>query len=566
MALTNVESRPSPGIEAVPDAPGSAHAATERVLRIVVLVWSAAWIVLMASEGADTSLAPALTWAMLAGLAVGWVVVVLARLPVGTAYVAALAGTALVQALLTPPLGLWSESGLLLTWTNLAAISCGFVVAGARGRIAVAAIAAGQLLILTTRAWADGTVAVAWPGVVAAAAYALADGMAAHVAASAVRGQARETDAAAERLAVERARRAVREARVREAERISRVLHDTVLNTLGALRRGIDPAETGALRARCAHDLDELRHLRDTRFETTGDTGVGAEALVHALTARASVLSLELDVRSRITATTTLPTPVADAVAGACAEALVNVAKHSGTRAAVLSLTWDGAVLEVGVHDEGCGWSGELLPEHGVSRSILGRAIEAGLDPLVATAPDRGTTVSLTWQAPVALEEPAERRGRRRRPGRGPRARDRRRPRRQLAGRAAGLPLAGLLAEHRLGRHPRRARDRRSRAGADLAHRRTRWPGADPVGVRRAARGRHLPRHRRCRRATPRRARSSARAGGGSTARWSCCSRSCCSPAAGGGPRPGRSRWCSARSRSTPGPLRSRTTASGCPR
>ncbi len=384
----------------VDDPPPSSRAAVDRALRIVVLVWTGAWIPLMAFLEVDSENPTSpISATMLAALMVGWVVVVAARLPINGWYVAALAGTALVQATLTEPVGLWAESSLLITWTNLAALCCGFTIAGARGRLAVAVIAGTQLTVLTSRAWIDGTVSSAWPGVVAAAAYALADGMAAHVAASAVRTQADSTDVVGDQLALERRSLATRGAELRETERVSRVLHDTVLNTLGAIRRGVDPAEVEAVRARCALDLRELRGLRDRRFEATGDTGVRADAVLRALGARAAVLSLTLDVRGRVSTSASIPTGVADAVSGACGEALVNVAKHSGTRAAALDLDWDGAVLAVEVHDDGRGWSGELPPERGVARSIMARAADAGIEALVVTAPGAGTTVSLTWRA-----------------------------------------------------------------------------------------------------------------------------------------------------------------------
>ena len=110
-------------------------AAVDRALRIVVLVWTGAWIPLMAFLELDSEdpTSP-ITVTMLAALMVGWVVVVAARLPVNGWCVAALAGTALVQATLTEPVGLWAESSLLITWTNLAALCCGFTIAGARGR------------------------------------------------------------------------------------------------------------------------------------------------------------------------------------------------------------------------------------------------------------------------------------------------------------------------------------------------------------------------------------------------------------------------------------------------
>lgn len=382
-----------------PQAGGSALAATTRALRIVVLVWSAAWLALMGlSGGVGDSDAPVLSWAMLGALLVGWLVIVVARLPVTGVAVAALAVTALVQAGLSAPQDVWSQSSVVITWTNLAALTCGLVCTGVRGRIAIGAIAGGQLVVLSTVSLAEGSFGLAWRGILAAAAYALADGMAAHVAGAAVRAQARDTDAAADQLARERGLHAAREAETREVERVARVLHDTVLNTLGAVRRGVAPADVDALRARCAQDLVELRRMRDRSFDATGSTGVFPERIVRSLASRAEVLALALVVDARISSPEPLPTQVGDAVHGACSEALNNVARHSGVRRARFSLAWDGAQLDVSVADDGRGWSGEVADGHGVSRSILDRAEEAGVEALVATAPERGTTVSLSWR------------------------------------------------------------------------------------------------------------------------------------------------------------------------
>ena len=38
------------------------------------------------------------------------------------------------QALVTDPLELWGDASVLITWTNLAALCAGFLIAGSRGR------------------------------------------------------------------------------------------------------------------------------------------------------------------------------------------------------------------------------------------------------------------------------------------------------------------------------------------------------------------------------------------------------------------------------------------------
>ena len=321
MAHASVEARPQPGHHALPDAPGTAQAATERAMRIVVLVWSAAWIVLMAVfEGVDqqprarAQLGDAggprdrlgRRGARPAARRHGVYVAVARRhrAGAGRAHPAARAVVAVERAASPGPTSPPSR--------------CGFLVAGTRGRLGVvahrrdAAAHPHHARLVGRRRWHSRGTAI-----VAAAAYALADGMAAHVAASRCGAQARDTDAAAD-APRGRARRAGRArgggARVRA--RLARAARHRAQHARRAAPRGRPRRDTtrSARAARttcasCATCATTLRrHRRHRRQRRRARAARSPRA---APCSRSSV-----DVRSRITTTTTIPTAVADAVAG----------------------------------------------------------------------------------------------------------------------------------------------------------------------------------------------------------------------------------------------------------
>ena len=196
-----------------------------------------------------------------------------------------------------------------------------------------------------------------------------------------------------------------------EQVRMTRTLHDTVLQTLDsmAMRRehdedGPDRADRGSaherlaeLRAAAARQAVELRQLLQI------GTGVGVSSTAAMLAAfvrefagmglRVELVVDDLDGRE--------PEPaVRNALGAAAREALTNVVKHAGVRTAIVraALTPDG--VEVTVRDHGRGFDPRhRTPGFGIDQSIVARMREAGGDAIVWSRPDRGARIRLVAPA-----------------------------------------------------------------------------------------------------------------------------------------------------------------------
>ncbi len=182
-----------------------------------------------------------------------------------------------------------------------------------------------------------------------------------------------------------------------ELRRIERNLHDGTQNKLvgvvmmlgiaeRTLKQNPDNALQALLRAQDAAGdaLEELRNVvRSIHPPVLEDLGL--DGAIQALAARCPVpCVLEADQLGR------LPAAVEAAAYFAVAEALTNVAKHSGARRAMVRLGTDGSRLTVVVHDDGKGGADE---KRGTGLDgIRGRV--AALDGTAAiSSPEGGPTV-----------------------------------------------------------------------------------------------------------------------------------------------------------------------------
>lgn len=202
-----------------------------------------------------------------------------------------------------------------------------------------------------------------------------------------------------------------------EAERlrIERDLHDGVqprlvalAMTLGMARPKIatDPARAEQLVGE-AHEeskaiMAELRQLaRGIHPAVLTDRGL--DAALSALAARSAIpvdLAVSLPVR---------PGREAEAVAYfVVSEALTNIARHSGARAARVDLRGDEDVLHLRIDDDGVG--GAAVRRDGVSTGLAGltdrvRATGGRLD--IASEPGRGTHLAATIPVSPSWKDPA---------------------------------------------------------------------------------------------------------------------------------------------------------------
>lgn len=199
-------------------------------------------------------------------------------------------------------------------------------------------------------------------------------------------------------------RAAVVDARAAELRRIERDLHDGAQAKLVAIRMQLGLA-------RGAGDLEQVRAMIDEAREVAGEALAELRDLVRGLhppvladrglagAIEASALLCPMPVEVDIDLPGRVPAPVESAVYFAAAEALTNVAKHSGASRAWVRLRYGDGVVRLVVGDDGRG---------GVRRDAGGgvRGIEERLSvfdgSLAVSSPAGGPTV-LTMEVPCVL-------------------------------------------------------------------------------------------------------------------------------------------------------------------
>ena len=170
-----------------------------------------------------------------------------------------------------------------------------------------------------------------------------------------------------------------------ERGRFDSIVHDAVIGGLLIAGRGLDDNAARHLAAYDSGGVDSV---------SGGDDWPSRVRDV----ARRLGLDLVLQVRG-------MPrqTWVSDAIFTATAEALSNVARHSGQTQAHIQAFFNPRLMKVVIRDEGRGFDlAQRSPRRaGISTSIQGRLRAVGGDAEIESAPGRGTTVSLTAR-PVA--------------------------------------------------------------------------------------------------------------------------------------------------------------------
>lgn len=382
----------------------SAVDATARVLRLTAVIWAAAWLItLLVAYLPDPGIVvfPAVTTVALAALVGSWLVLAFARRVPPWPFVAVVGATGLLAAATVQVAGLPGHALFLTTWLNLGAIAAALLLPSRRAAVVIITLASSSLAIIGVRLLGHPGADGAWRSALMASAYCVAVGMAVRVASSVVRQAARRADEEAERARRAAVRQAEQDAHRDEAERMGRLLHDTCINTLGAIRSGVGARLPDALRVRCAADLE--------RLNASGREAVEADRtiadLVTALRAEAQLIG----VPAQVTTTTDPAMEVGSdrwvAARGAVREALLNVAKHVPEPRAWVAIGAPAGALTVEVRDAGPGWSGDIEPGRGIDRSIRRRAEATGGALALETGPTVGTCVTVSWPpAPAATD------------------------------------------------------------------------------------------------------------------------------------------------------------------
>ncbi|MEV0259900.1 ATP-binding protein [Streptomyces sp. NPDC050617] len=199
----------------------------------------------------------------------------------------------------------------------------------------------------------------------------------------------RTADAAAARTAAARRGHEVAQAQ-RSAEReYLATLHDTACATLLMVAVRGESIPGDVLRRQAAKDLRQLAAERVTTGESEVADELREEIAGHPLRVRAEFAD----------GLGSAWGPAVVALRGGVAEALRNVALHSGVGHATVRAERVGDRVTVTVGDDGAGFDVTLVPAHcrGLAWSVVERMSSVGGRATVDSAPGRGTTVRLEW-------------------------------------------------------------------------------------------------------------------------------------------------------------------------
>ncbi|GAA0945627.1 sensor histidine kinase [Virgisporangium aurantiacum] len=187
----------------------------------------------------------------------------------------------------------------------------------------------------------------------------------------------------------------------RDAERTAlTVLHNGPLTTLTLVAQGgLSEQTVAAVRAQAAIDLAVLAAERAERPGQGADT-IESVKLADLLDRTAAILRHRVDV-DLTTTQCTVPAAVAQAFAGATAEALENVARHAGVGAASVRLDADEERVTVTITDTGRGFDPAVVPANrfGLRESITGELERVDGKARIISARGKGTTITLEWPA-----------------------------------------------------------------------------------------------------------------------------------------------------------------------
>ncbi|MDQ6522990.1 ATP-binding protein [Nocardioides sp. LHD-245] len=391
----------------VPDLSGWATRSLTDALTRAFLVGTAGWQVVMllavvASPGPVSALLPLLaahaaalvaTLATRAGRLPTWV-------PVLAVYALFLADWAAADSMDDPLL-------FAACWMmNLGGVTPAFVL---RGRTALVLPALSSVLVPAAMLALRPDLPTTLPVAVVVTVWAIV--LATRVGQSYLFDFAARADAEAAAAHRDQAAVASQAAASRAAAEDTRVLHDTVINTLAAIASGggaVRDAE--AVRQRCARDIATVTALQAGAEPIGDDDGIRTASY----DARIRVRHLGLDDAALTTIEDTLAPLRLRALRRATTELVQNAAKHAGVDEVRVHAETHGGDLVVTVADDGVGFDHRAARAGragGLTTSVFDRAREAGIDVDLDTAPSAGTRVRLTVPGGSAPMARPDRRG-----------------------------------------------------------------------------------------------------------------------------------------------------------
>ena len=172
-----------------------------------------------------------------------------------------------------------------------------------------------------------------------------------------------------------------------------RIVHNGPLTILTMAFHSGAQRPTAMVRRRAAEALAALRDMTVITTSTSAGQARLDERLAR-VTAWYEVLEVTADLEPCL-----VPADVADAFAGAVAEALENVVRYAGTQRATVLLRDEHNVVRVTVADEGRGFEPALVSGFGfgLREDLAGRMTAARGSSAVRSRPGAGTEVHLEW-------------------------------------------------------------------------------------------------------------------------------------------------------------------------
>lgn len=385
--MTGIDERSVPA--PVDDSHRGSRSATEAVelaLYRAFIGGAAMWqIVLLAVDWAGQTTPALRGWIVVVALAT-LAAAVLALIDRAPPLLVALGTDVMVVLLYAGVVTRGNAAHLAAVWTCMLGVFIPAFVA--RARVAIPFTAVGWVVVLVI----VGIVQPEWsPAVPIALGFATAWGaVGANVAVRYLRRMSLTIDQDAAAATEERSAVLAAELAAMDAAEDARTMHDTVINTLGAIAdAGSVLPDRDAIRTRCSKDLDRIRTIVGSE-PALGDPS-HLDAIPAALGMSVDVAGIPVaQVRSLIDG---LPERVATALYGMVWEALLNANKHSHAEHIGLRFARSGDSLEVAVVDDGVGFDERLRPGRGLDESIFARAAEVGVRVDLSSTPGDGTVL-----------------------------------------------------------------------------------------------------------------------------------------------------------------------------
>jgi len=179
----------------------------------------------------------------------------------------------------------------------------------------------------------------------------------------------------------------------REDERAQlRMVHNGPLTILTMAFHAGAKRPSAMVRQRAAEALDALRDMTAAARTRAGD--IRLDDRLATVTAWYEALEVTVDLQPCL-----VPADIADAFAGAVAEALENVVRYAGTERAAVLLRDQEDVVRVTVADQGRGFEPALVSGlgFGLREDLAGRMAAARASSAVRSRPGAGTEVHLEW-------------------------------------------------------------------------------------------------------------------------------------------------------------------------